>query len=348
MKIVVISTTLMPLPPPGYSGLEMLAYQQAEGLAKKGHQVLLVAPGVTFGTKVPEGVELHGTTLNEGEMQAYSGYWQRLIGQDAIIDNSWQKWSYILKKEGKFPGPILGVLHAPAETMFSSPPPVDKPCLVAISKSQAGAVSGHMILNGAAARAKVCYNGIDLDFYKANTKKRGERYLFLARMSKLKGPIVAATACRSVGVDLDLIGDDKLVEDAGYVEAVKACCHGSHIIYHGGKKREECVSFFSEAKALIHANFVFREPFGLSPVEAQACGCPVLAADHGAMRETVDHGKTGFLYRTIEELEDYIRMDVVSKLESAVCRKWASQFSVENMINRYEELIKEGIDKGGW
>lgn len=348
MKIVVISTTIMPVPPPGYSGLEMLAYQQAEGLAKKGHQVLLVAPGEQFGTKVPQGVELHGTTLQESEQQAYGGYWQRLVGYDAIIDNSWQKWSYFLKKEGKFPGPILGVLHAPAETMFSSPPPVDKPCLVAISQSQAGAVSGHLMQNGLSVRAKVAYNGINMDFYKASTKKRTERYLFLARMSRLKGPHVAITACKNVGVDLDLVGDDKLVEDPNYVQAVKQGCYGSHIIYHGEKKREECIDFFSEAKALIHANFVFREPFGLAPVEAQACGCPVLAADHGAMRETVDHGKTGFLYRTLEELEDYIRMDVVKDIEPSVCRKWATKFSIETMVDRYEELVKEGVDKGGW
>lgn len=345
MKIAVISTTIMNLPPAGYSGLEMLAYQQAEGLSKKGHEVLLIAPN---GSTIPSGIELHGTTLNETEKQAYSGYWQRLPNYDAIIDNSWEKWSYILKKEGKLKAPVLGVLHAPIETMYGSPPPVEKPCFVAISKSQAGAVSGHMIHNGAAARARVCYNGIDLDFYKSNTKRRGERYLFLARMSRLKGPHVAITVAKNTDVDLDLVGDDKLVEDPGYVEAVKAGCYGSHIIYHGGKKRDECISFFSEAKALIHANFVFREPFGLAPVEAQACGCPVLAADHGAMRETVDHGKTGFLYRTIEELEDYIRMDVAKEIEPAVCRKWATQFSLENMVKKYEELVTEAIEKGGW
>lgn len=335
----------MPVPPPGYSGLEQLAYQQAEGLKKKGHEVLIIAPNPS---KPPEGVDIHGTTLGESEEAAYGGYWERLTTYDAIIDNSWNKWSYYLKAEGKFKGPILGVLHAPAETMFQSPPPVDLPCLVAISESQAGAVAGHLIRNGLSIRAKVCYNGIDMSFYKPSTQKRTERYLFLARMSKLKGPHVAITACKSVGVDLDLVGDDKLVEDPGYVTAVKSGCFGSHIMYHGEKKREECIAFFSEAKALIHANFVFREPFGLAPVEAQACGCPVLAADHGAMRETVNHGKTGFLYRTLEELEDYIRMDVVKNIEPAVCRKWASKFSIETMIDRYEELIKEGIEKGGW
>lgn len=343
MKICVISTTVMPVPPPGYSGLEQLAYQQAAGLAKKGHQVLLVAPDIKFGSVPPPGVELHGTTLGESEKQAYSGYWNRLPDCEAIIDNSWWKWSYILKKEGKLKAPILGVLHAPAETMFASAPPVEQACFVAISKDQAGALMGHLGL-----QAKVAYNGVDLDFYKQTSRQRNDRYLFLARMSKLKGPHVAAMAAALTGVNLDLVGDDKLVESPSYVAQVKALCSGTRIVYHGEKSRKECVLFFSEAKALLHCNAIFREPFGLAPVEAQACGLPVLAWDHGAMRETVDHGKTGFLVRTFDELVDYIRMDVVSKIEPAVCRKWASQFSIQRMVDRYEELIKEALDKGGW
>jgi glycosyltransferase involved in cell wall biosynthesis len=343
MKICVISTTIMPVPPKGYSGLEFLAYQHAEGLAKKGHQVLLIAPGTQFGTVVPPGVELHGTTLGESEKQAYSGYWERLLSVDAIIDSSWSKWSYILKKEGKLKAPILGVLHAPAETMYHSPPPVDKPCLVAISNDQSGAVMGHLGL-----QSRVAYNGVDMNFYKANSKQRTDRYLFLARMSKLKGPHIAALAAQTLGCNLDLVGDDKLVESPDYVQHVKSMCHGTRIVYHGEKSREECVTFFSEAKALLHCNAVFREPFGLAPVEAQACGCPVIAWDHGAMRETINHGKTGFLVRTFKELCDYIMTDAIRDIEPAVCRKWASQFSVENMVDRYEALVKEALETGGW
>lgn len=340
MRICVISTTVMVCPPPGYSGLEMLAYQQAEGLAKRGHQVMLMAP---HGSTPPEGVELHGTTLREGDKQAYSGYWHRLPAFDAIIDNSWDKWPYMLKAEGKLKAPILCVLHAPVETMFSSPPPVDKPCLVAISKDQAGAVAGHLNRE-----ARVCYNGIDTDFYRPGPKIQKERYLFLARMSKLKGPHIAAAVAKRCDVPLDLVGDDQLVEDPGYAAGIKAMCDEKKIVYHGGKKRSECVGFFQRALAMLHCSFVFREPFGLAPVEAQSSGCPVIAAANGAMGETVKHGETGFLVRTPEEVEDLIKTNALKDISPGKCRAWAEQFSVKNMINRYEELCKEAIETGGW
>lgn len=339
MKIAVISTTIMAVPPPGYSGLEMLAWQQADQLRKLGHEVLLVAPN---GSTPPPGVEMHGTTLGESEIQAYSGYWQKLPQFDAICDHSWQKCSTLLKMEGKLNIPILLWLHAPVETMMASPPPVPKPCLVAISRDQAGAVAGHIGLH-----AKVCYNGVDASFYRP-INQPGNRYLFLARMSKLKGPHIAAAAAKTCNVQLDLVGDDKLVEDPNYVSMVKSMCDDRNIIYHGGKPRAECVAFFSSAKAMLHCNSVFREPFGLAPIEAQLSGCPVIASDFGAMRETVNHGVTGFLYRTFDELREYILTDAVSKIDRRKCREWALQFSIEQFGKRSEELIKEAIATGGW
>ena len=340
MKVVVISTTIFDLPISGYGGLEQIAYLQAAGLAKRGHQVLLVAPS---GSTPPEGVELHGTTRGESEMQAYSGYWQRLLDYDAICDHSWQKCSVLLKQEGRLKAPSLLWLHAPVETMMMSPPPVSKPCLVAISRDQAGAVAGHLGLN-----AKVCYNGVDVDFYKPTSTKRTDRYLFLARMSKLKGPHVAASAAKRCGVPIDLVGDDKLVEDPGYVALVKSMCEGSQVVYHGGKSRVECAGFFASAKAMLHCNSVFREPFGLAPVESQLSGCPVVASDYGAMRETVKDGETGFLYRTFDELCDIVLSNKVASIKPEACREWASQFSTHKFVQRTEDLLIEAIDTGGW
>lgn len=339
MKIAVISTTILTCPPAGYAGLEMLAWQQADGLSKLGHSVLLVAPN---GSTPPAGVELHGTTLGESEMQAYSGYWQRLSNFNAIIDNSWQKWSYILKMEGKLKAPVLGVLHAPANTMYGSPPPVPYPCFVAISKDQATHASEIW-----GVIPKVCYNGIDTDFYKPTNEKRLNNYLFLARMSKIKGPHIAVDIAKRLKFPLDLVGDDKITGEPEYSERLKAAATDG-IIYHGGKTREECVHFFNTRKALLHMNLNFREPFGLAPVEALSTGLPVIAFDNGAMRETIKHGETGFLVKTQEEVEALIKSDAVAGIKAKDCIEWAQQFSVKNMISRYEQLIIEALDTGGW
>jgi len=337
MNICVISTSIFPCPPPGYSGLEMLAYQQAEGLARRGHRVLLVAPKES---KPPLGVVLHGTKLGEDEGSMYSGYWQRISHYDAIIDNSWMKYSYLLKAEGRLKAPVLGVLHAPVHTMYQTPPPVEKPCLVAISKDQGIAVSEFLDCE-----ARVCYNGIDPEFYRNRSgRKRNGRYLFLARMSKIKGPDIAVDLAQRLKFGLDLVGDDAHTQEPEYRDKIKAVSENG-IAYVGPQTREQCVGWFTANKALLHMNLRFREPFGLAPIEAMACGMPVIAFRNGAMSETVKHGETGFLVYTRDEVEEIIKADAVSTISPERCRDWAMQFTVDRMIARWEELISEAIGR---
>lgn len=341
MKICVISTTIIACPPPGYSGLEQLAWQQAVGLANKGHKVVLVAPK---GSSVPTNVELHETTLGESEKKAYNGYWQKLSGFDCVIDNSWEKWAYILKIEGKLSAPILGVLHAPVDTMYGSAPPVDKPCLIGISKDQAKAAQEHLKV-----AVEVSYNGVNVDFYRPSGKTRNNRYLFLARISKIKGPDIAVGLAKKCAVGLDVVGDDKITGEPELTAMVfNECGKSPWLRYIGPQDRSNCVWWFNQNKALLHPNKLFREPFGLAPVEAQLCGMPVIAWDNGAMRETVKHGETGFLVQSEEEMEDLIKANAVADIKAERCRDWASQFSYDNMIKRYEKLAHLAVETGGW
>lgn len=339
MKICVISTTILPCPPTGYAGLEMISWQCAEGLYLKGHDVTLIAPK---GSKT--NAKLHETTLGESERQAYSGYWQKLPEFDAIIDHSWEKWSYILKCEGKLHQPILGVLHAPVETMYNTAPPVLKPCLISISQDQAEACKSHLKCDSRAA-----YNGVDLTFYSNTRRQRNNRYLFLARISTIKGPQIAVNVANRCGVGLDLVGDDRITGEPELLRVIKDACVVSPMLrYIGHQTRSECVEWFNTNKALLHPNMLYREPFGLAPVEAQLCGMPVIAWDNGAMRETVKHGQTGFLVKSQDEMEDLIRSDAISSIKPQDCMEWARQFSYENMVDRYEKLCQEAIETGGW
>lgn len=341
MNICVISTTVIPCPPPGYSGLEQLAYQQAVGLANKGYTVTLIAPQ---GSSVPSNVKLIITQLRESERHAYNRYWNILPSYDVIIDNSWEKWSYILKMEGRLQTPILGVLHAPINTMYGSPPPVEKPCLVAISQDQATAVKEHL-----KKEAMVSYNGVDIDFYHQQRIKRNDRYLFLARISTIKGPDIAINVAKETDISLDLVGDDTLTGEPELVAKIKQdCIINPRFRYVGPQSREECVHWFNSNKALLHPNVRYKEPFGLAPVEAQLCGMPVIAWNNGAMAETILPGITGYLVNHENEIIDLIKTDAVSHINPDKCREWASRFSYQNMIKRYEELCQIAINTGGW
>lgn len=347
MRITVISTPIFKLPVQGYSGLEHLAWLTAKGLAEKGHEVTLVAPD---GSECP-GVTIFpvGPEKQVDEKIAYSRYWQHLLEVDCIVDHSWQKWCYILKQEGKLKAPVLGVLHAPVNTMYQSlPPGVEKPCFVCISEDQ---VSHFQALFGRPARA--AYNGVDHEFYRPLDIPRSDRFLFLARFSAIKGADLAIQACKEAGVGLDVVGDTTITGEPEYLKHCQSMADGKQIKIIGGVTRGETVWWYSQALALLHPNQRFREPFGLAPVEAQLCGCPVIAWNYGAMRETIQKNKTGFLVDSMDKFKDVIHLAKTTKLghynfDRNYCREWATQFSVKNMIDRYEVLIQEAVNTGGW
>jgi glycosyltransferase involved in cell wall biosynthesis len=346
MKVTVVSTPVFPCPPPGYSGLEHLAWLQAEGLAKRGHEVTLVAPDGSWAEHAK--VLPTGPAGQHDEHMAYQKYWQHLLGADVVVDNSWQKHSYLLKAEGVLKAPVLGVMHAPVNTMYQTLPPVEKPCFVCISKDQANHFEALFDRE-----ARYAYNGVDPDYYKPiYGVPRTDRFLFLARFSSIKGADLAIQACKEAGVGLDLVGDTSITHEPDYFERCKAQCDGDQIRMVGPATRGECVRWFTQAHALLHPNQRFREPFGLAPVEAMLCGCPVIAWRYGAMKETVWAREVN-LVGSYEELVDQIKFysstpAALSSRDRELCREHALQFSVENMVSRYEELCKEALETGGW
>lgn len=349
MKIIVINSSVWATPTPGYSGLEMIAWHTAKGLAERGHQVAFISPegsscpGCQIIPCGPPGISekvAYGGFNKPGE---YGGYWQHLPHADCIIDHGWLKHSLQLKAEGVLKAPVLTVCHAPVNTMFQSMPPVEKACFVCISEDQKQHFEA---LYGR--KAETCYNGIDLDYYKPLGIPRSDRFLFLARFSTIKGPDLAIDLAAATGVGLDLVGDTSITNEPEYFQQCKAKCDNRQIKMVGPATRGECVWWYSQAKAFWHLNLRFKEPFGLAPVEAQACGLPILTWDHGAMRETVEHGKTGFLVNSLDEAKDIVRSNALSDIDPTACRKQAEKFSIANMAARYEQLAIKAVNEGGW
>lgn len=342
LKICVISTTILPCVSQrdgGYGGLEFVAWTQANELANRGHEVLLIAP---IGSVAPNGVELHGTTLREGEHQAYMGYKDRLKNYDIILDHTWIKYSVMSKLNGEIANSPLLWLHAPANTMFNDPPPMPFTNIVTISKDMQQHAHELWGIN-----TRVCYHGIDFDFYKSSNIRRSDRWLFLARFSKIKGAHIAVDLARQLRFGLDLVGDDKITGEPEYAQRImEQAMH--NIKYIGPQSRQRCVEWFNSNYAMLHMNKLFREPFGLAPLEAQGCGLPVIAFDYGAMRETIVNGKTGFLVKHEDEARDLIKTNAISSIDRNECIKWAREFSIEKSINRVEELMAEVLTTGGW
>lgn len=117
------------------------------------------------------------------------------------------------------------------------------------------------------------------------------------------------------------------------------------ITYSGVISGKRKLKFLSEAKALLFP-IEWEEPFGMSVIEALACGTPVIAMNRGAMPEIIEHGVTGFLANDQKEFEEYmLRID---EIDPAACRASVEKrFSTKAMVQEYVDRYNEVIDRTG-
>ncbi len=207
----------------------------------------------------------------------------------------------------------------------------------------------------------IVVHNCDLEFYKPIDTPRSDRFLFLARFSEIKGADLAIEACLQAGVGLDMIGDTTITNEPAYFQKCMAMAEqqspnwkgpGKQIRMIGNVGRGETVWWYSQAYCMLHPNMRFREPFGLAPVEAMACGCPVIAWNYGAMRETIYHCEK---FENLVIAADVLVATInaaktlgITNRDRERCRENASRFSVDAMCKGYEDLINEALSTGGW
>ena len=94
----------------------------------------------------------------------------------------------------------------------------------------------------------------------------------------------------------------------------------------------------SKARAFLHPT-QWREPFGLTLVEAMACGCPVIAIRKGSIPEIVKDGETGFVVDDVEEM--IAAVDSIDRINRSYCRTYARErFSARVMADGYEAIYQ--------
>jgi glycosyltransferase involved in cell wall biosynthesis len=117
---------------------------------------------------------------------------------------------------------------------------------------------------------------------------------------------------------------------------------GMRVVYDGPVGGSARSRMLGSARALLHL-INFDEPFGLSVIEAMACGTPVIAQNRGSMPELIEHGVTGFLVNDLDEAVEAVAR--VGELDRAACRRAVeARFSVETMVDRYLALYARLLD----
>jgi len=160
--------------------------------------------------------------------------------------------------------------------------------------------------------------------------------LFFGRIHPDKGAAEAIRAARATGHCLRMAGI--IQDEAYYAREVAPHIDGEQIVFNGPVGGAARTRALGRAKALLHL-IGFEEPFGLSVIEAMACGTPVIAYNRGSMPELIEHGVTGFLVDTFEEAVDAIGR--VGEIDRRACRDAVERrFTVEHMAERYLALYE--------
>lgn len=334
MRIAMLSSISWPTPPTGYGPWELVTSLLTEALVARGVDVTLFATQNSHTAGTLEGVAPRGYSepphLDAKVWEAlHIAHCIERAGDFDLIHNQADfmplAWSRLIDT------PMLTTIHG-----FSSKRIVpvyqrydDNTHYVSISDADR-----HPALTYAA----TIHHGIPLGDF-AFDPVGSDDLLFFGRIHPDKGPADAIAAAQRAGRRLVMAG---LVQDHGYHECeVAPHIDDESVIYRGVVGGDARVQALGEARALLHL-IGFDEPFGLSVVEAMACGTPVIAFNRGSMPELIDHGVTGFLVDTIDEAVEAIAR--VEEIDRAKCRqRVAERFSVERMADDYIKLYERLI-----
>jgi glycosyltransferase involved in cell wall biosynthesis len=191
--------------------------------------------------------------------------------------------------------------------------------------------------------AATIHHGIDLDALPLCEQPTSELVVF-GRIHPDKGTATAIEIAKLAGRRLVICG---IVQDERYFrELVLPHIDGDRVRYLGSVGPERRAEVLGAAAALLHP-IAFAEPFGLSVVEAMACGTPVIAYPLGSMPEVIDDGVTGYLVDGVGAAARAV--DRAATLERGAIRRVAERrFGAARMVDEYLALYRRllGVSTG--
>jgi glycosyltransferase involved in cell wall biosynthesis len=177
------------------------------------------------------------------------------------------------------------------------------------------------------------YHGIALDEFTLR-EARGDYLVFFGRIHPDKGVAEAIELARRADMRLVIAG---IIHDERYfARAVAPYIDDDRVRYVGSAGPTERDELLGNALALVHL-VNFAEPFGLSMIEAMACGTPVIGRRRGSVPEVVDEGVTGYVVDDVDGA-----LGVLGKVTSldrrAVRARCAERFSRDRMVSDYLDV----------
>jgi glycosyltransferase involved in cell wall biosynthesis len=182
--------------------------------------------------------------------------------------------------------------------------------------------------------SEVIYPPIDVDRFKVGKEHSGY-FLIVSTLTPYKKIDLAVQLFNKIGRKLVVIGDGP---QRKYLESIS----GDNIDYLGFKDDETVLEYMRNCRAFI---FPGEEDFGITPVEAMACGKPVLAFGKGGCTESVITGKTGefFFENSVESMEDGLARLLYNEkfYRPMTIRRHSLNFSKEIFEKKIRKKIRE-------
>ncbi len=349
MKIALVAPIDERIPPQKYGGTGRIVNSLANGLVNKGHVITLLGSGdsKTNARLIPIIPKSIGRLkAYQNDPLAREAYFQSAISKIVLILKE-QRFDIINNHLGWRLVPFHKMLSSPMVTTLHTPLDESNKQItfmehrsapfISISKNQRKPLPK---LNYVA----TIYNGIELDLYNFSPK-HDNYFIFLGRMSPEKGVSEAIRIAKKLKVKLILAGAILGWHRQSFNLKIKPLIDDKQIIFIGEVNDRQKNKLLGQAKALL-APIQCNEAFGLTFVEAMACGTPVIALARGSTEEIIIHKKTGFIAHSINQMIKYCR--VVDTIKREDCRDRAFEFSAQKMVNEYEKVFQRIKKHGCW
>lgn len=351
LRIAIVAHIRHPIARPFMGGMEAFAWELANALVARGHDVHLLAsgdsasdlpPGVTLHPIIPEHYDraypwhdFHGTdTLNAVLDDAFARAVHCLSTEqfDIVHNNSLHRFIPRLAAAGRLP--MVTSLHIPpfavlANAIADSQCPWHRQTVTSDKQRQV------WWPDALPPTASVVHNGIDLARWPFHDSGDGTA-VWSARITPTKGTHLAIAAAKQNGCALKICGT---IEHADYFKSKVAPHLNDQIRYLGHLSTSDLAGVYAQSSVFLFTP-QWEEPFGLAAVEAMATGLPVAATPFGSVREVLQDAGSVAASNTAAGLSDAI--DRALDIPPATVRaNVARRFALSAMIGKFEGLYHD-------